>query len=365
MKKQKPLLHLFLALCLVIENPCLWRTYGDEHTYFVALNDIILPLQASNLPIWVDGFFCLPYTVFDYPVAGGDLGLSASYQRSSNLVSIYNEENRSLLFDLESGMCISGSAQVIQSFAGAVRNGVPYLPVVIVCSYFGLSYSYHDSDFGYMVRLRNQNSKMNVQDFLKYHEKTMAKMLEEYRQGPIAVVPDVEVAMKDTKLCVAFQMTEEAVDMSSLLEYWKVHGIFFFTAAQLESQGNYIRQLLGQGHSIGFSLMDSQGDMTEMLEELAYCQSLLAQQARRGSVTVLAPSSLRSDLEEAGYVCWQGGEGKEVNNAVSLVNSLKQGDNTVYLTLLHQKKAQEAWAQLMNSFGEKKFIPQIPLESVL
>ena len=47
-----------------------------------------------------------------------------------------------LTFDLKNGTCreeISGESYPAQAI---MRNGIPYLPVVMVCNFFGLDFSY-------------------------------------------------------------------------------------------------------------------------------------------------------------------------------------------------------------------------------
>lgn len=353
-----------LLLCtLLFWNSSTQMTRADSEAYFVALNDVILPLQASTLPIWVDGFFCLPYTVFDSETTGGNLGLSSTYLKGSNMVNVYYN-NDTLLFDLEAGICLSGTTYASYPFSAVVRNGVPYLPVTIICSYFFMEYSYHNTSYGYMVRITNGNQNLTTNELLRQEGISMKEMLEDFVRGPIPVEPSVE-EVKDSYYCLGIEVGDEEIDMTELLDHWKIYGVFFFTAQQLETQGDYIRKLLSQGHRIGFRLLTQDSSEEEALLELGQCQALLFQQSRHWTYLVSVSSGLQSALEGAGYLCWKGGAGKEVVNATSFVRSLNKSDNTLYLTLRQSDSTTQQWTQLMNRLGEEMFIPLMPTESNL
>lgn len=333
---------------------------ANETAYFVGVNDVLITMQASTLPIWVDGYMCLPYTVFDGAATGSKLGLSSSYQRSSQLVTVYDSQN-TLIFDIEGETTINGNTQEVYQNRAVVRNGIPYLPMTVVCDFFRLYHSFHNTQYGSLVRIEGSQSTMTDSYFIRYYNESMDKMLQEFKQGPVVVatpaLPEV-----DTPLCFGFTLTEEQIDFTETLENWKVKGVFFFTQAQLETRGDYLRKLYGLGHSIGFQLTGE--TLAQQEEELAQCQQLLFQQTRTTSQILFLTTGGES-WKQRGYVQWQGTVAQEISSPQALVNPLKQGEKMVYLTLAHSENNQSQWAQLMNLLGEDLFLPQLPLEQVL
>lgn len=368
MTRHKPKGHILLVLAFILATISPFVT-GANQLYFIAINDTVLPVRSFSAPIWVDGFFYVPYTVFDATTTGVSLGTSSTYQKSTSLVTVYTDTS-TLIFDLEGGYCVNGVTQSVFQFRGVVENGIPYLPMTIVCNFFRISFSYHTTEYGNLVRLEKGSANLNHARFLLENQQVIGDMYDNY-----FYVPQVEASQEeepeeeeeeplvDTPLCLGFVLGDEALDMADLLESRKIHGLFFFTEEQLQNQGGYMRKLVAQGHSIGFHLQAS--NLEQAREEIARCQEYFRQQTQRSSQILLANSSIQGELKAEGYLLWQGGQGNQVSNPESLVKSLEQGASMVYLSLEHSETTQKAWSQLMNLLGEGQFIPQLPLETIL
>lgn len=360
--------HWVLVLAFVFASYSPFISQGNQ-LYFIAINDTVLPVRSFTSPIWVDGFFYVPYTVFDQGSTGVSLGTSSTYQKSTSLVTVYTDTS-TLIFDLEGGYCVNGVTQSVFQFRGVVENGIPYLPMTIVCNFFRISFSYHTTDHGNLVRLEKGSDNLNHARFLLENQQKIQEMYDDYFHIPEETSPQVEEAeepeeepLVDTPICLAFVMGEETLDFADLLDSRKVHGLFLFTEQQLQSQGAYLRKLLSQGHSIGFSLQST--DLSQAREEIQRCNLYLRQQTGRSSLILWGNSGLKTSLEGEGYVFWQGGQAKSAAYPESLVSSLPQGGSMVYVTLEHSETTQRTWSQLMNLLGEGQFIPQIPLETIL
>ncbi len=357
---KKRLSYFILALIMTLGNiiPITPPAVADETpAYFVGVNDVLLTLQASSLPIWEDRYICLPYTVFDSATIGSRLGLSSSYQRSAGLVTIYNSQ-KSIVFDIAKGTCTDMSNNQVYHSRAVVRDGMPFIHMTIVCDVFGLSYSYHNISYGYLVRITSANASMTASQFIQHHSSSMERMLVAFRQGTAGTVATIP----DTPLCLGFTLTEENLDFTEALETWKVKGLFFFTEEQLATRGDYLRKLYGTGHSIGIRLTSEE----DMEEELSRCLALLRAQTQSTTQVLLLPNQdSGAEFAEEGFVLWQGGTGTEVTSPSTVVQGLKQGSNMVYLTLPQEENTSDHWTDLMTQLGEKGFIPQIPTESIL
>lgn len=339
---------------------------ATDTAYFIGINDVLITMVASNLPIWVDGMICLPYTVFDAST-GSRLGLSTSYQRSSNLVTVYNSTG-TLIFDIDGESCINGSTQDTYPYRASVRNGIPYLPMTAICNFFQLNYSYHNTPHGNLVHITNGAATLNSSGFVLYYGDKMESMVEDFMEGPIPVVPSLPQPQQvSTALCIALTVTEEQIDMTEMLENWKIRSVFFFDQEQLSLQGNYLRKLYSMGHSIGISLTATTEE--DLQTELEACQAILQQQVYSTSSILLLPTGSSANttqsLQAQGYQLWSGGQPTEISSPTQTVNSLRQGASMAYLTLLQSEQTLSRWAELMNLLGEKLFLPQIPLETLM
>ncbi len=365
--RAKTWVHWCLVLALVFASPMPLESHGNS-PYFIAINDSVLPLGSLPFPIWVDGFFYVPYTVFDAASTGYSLGTSSTYQKSTSLVTVYTDTS-TLIFDLEGGYCVNGVTQSVFQFRGVVENGIPYLPMTIVCNFFRISFSYHVTDYGNLVRLEKGSENLNHARFLLENQGLIEEMYEQYYHVPTS--PQVsepepeeeEEPLVDTPLTIGFVIGDEDLDVSDLLDSRKVNGVFFFSETQLMYQGAYLRKLLSHGHSIGFQLLET--DISLAQAELQRCQSYLRQQTRQTSQIILCSSGLGNVLAEEGYILWKGGQGKSIANPDAVVSALRQGIAMEYLTLEHSETTLRNWSQLMNLLGEGQFIPQIPLETIL
>lgn len=362
--------HWLLVMVLLLSSHLPFVAYGNS-AYFIAINDTIMPLRSFSAPIWVDGFFYVPYTVFDAATTGQNLGTSSTYQKTTSLVTVYTDTS-TLIFDLEGGYCVNGVTQSVFQFRGVIENGIPYLPMTIVCNFFRISFSYHVTDYGNLVRLEKGNTNLNHARFLLENQQVIKEMYENFYYPTPEVTEEIleeeeveeeEEPLVDTPFCLGFVLGEETLDFTDLLDSRKIHGVFFFTETQLVEQGAYVRKLLAQGQTIGFRLQETDLDLAKA--EIHRCQAYLRQQTYTSSAILLSHSSLATALQQEGYVLWQGGEGKNPTNLESLVGDLTQGGGMEYLTLLQNETTQKSWSQLMNLLGEAQFIPQIPLETIL
>ena len=117
--------------------------------YFTAINDSVCTLTSDTMPFWSGGLLYVPYTVFDPErnSTGVNLGLYVSYSsRARTTVTLYNR-SKVLVFDLNEGNCRDDVTGEVYSYRAIVRNGVPYLPLAMVCPFFGLTYTYNSLSF--------------------------------------------------------------------------------------------------------------------------------------------------------------------------------------------------------------------------
>ena len=164
---RRPLVVLLtLALCVGLFLPI---PVSAADLYFTAINERIEYLTSDTMPFWSGGILYVPYTVFDKNLNSTqtDLGITVSYNsRTKSTVTLYNLRQQMLTFDLVSGNCRDELSGEVFPYRAIMRNGKPYLPLEMVCSFFGLSWSYNSLPSipqGYLVRI--MSSDVVLDDF--------------------------------------------------------------------------------------------------------------------------------------------------------------------------------------------------------
>ena len=168
-----------LALCLGLSGPV--SAAGD--VYFSVVNDSMITLSDSTMPVWSGGVLYVPHSVFDGTNSTGiGFGLNFSYNRDTGIASLFTTQqiltfdlNRGISYDYISGTPLKGRA--------ILRNGRPYLPVGQVCSFFGLSYSVIAIPEGHIVRVKNSAVSLSDVAFVDAASNLISRYLREYSQS--------------------------------------------------------------------------------------------------------------------------------------------------------------------------------------
>ena len=167
---RRPLLTLLtLALCVGLFLP---MPVSAADLYFTAINERIEYLTSDTMPFWSGGVLYVPYTLFDKNLNSTqtDLGITVSYNsRTKTSVTLYNLRQQMLTFDLVSGNCRDELTGEVFPYRAVMRNGKPYLPLEMVCSFFGLRWSYNtlpDFPQSYLVRIMTDDVVLDDATFI-------------------------------------------------------------------------------------------------------------------------------------------------------------------------------------------------------
>lgn len=304
-----------LALCAVILLTAMPTAHGAT-IYFMAANDTLLELNASNMPAVVGGVLYVPYTMLSASATGVNLGVYASYSSMKGTVLVYSNRKQ-LFFDLQNDLTYDLDGQYYDERA-IVRNSTIYLPIARVCSVFSdkLSYSICATKYGYLVRVCNSSAVLGDTDFISATDSMMRAALTRYQQenpesaGPEAspVASSPNISGSGAGVYLAFVQTENGTlnSVVDALTAQDCQGLFFLTADQLAQQDDLVRQLVGSGQFVGFRSSAQSGQ--EVLEELEQAKELLSAIAHCRLAVVLAEELDEAGIEQveqAGYVCWQ------------------------------------------------------------
>lgn len=359
--------------------------------YFTAINDSMPPLTADTMPFWSGGSIYVPYTVFDSNLNGVNvsLGLYTNYNRGNNTITIFNLRQM-LIFDLNSGTCRDDMTGTVYSSRSIVRNGRCYLSLSMVCSFFGLEYSYNqlpNIPQGYLVRIKSADAVLDDALFIERAKDLINNRLREYTLSlspaesteqvvtpPTSATPPSSQAPagdgSDTAAYLAFRC-ESGENLGAILDILDSshhYGVFFMAPKVLEKEGDLVRRVLGSGHSIG--ILADGGEETDV--QLAKGVWALEMAAHTRTTLVYAPAGQRAALEQDGWVCWQETMLLSVNDTVSsttfansVLNRLGQRRSTVYLTLEADSNTAQVLSALVRQLSNNHYNLAVPIETRL
>lgn len=145
---------------------------------FTAVNDTLLPLADETMPFSAGGVLYVASMAFD----GTDLGIFYSRSRDKNTAVLYKKRSV-IIFDLAAGTIETNSGE---SFSGAaiVRGDVVFLPVDVMCRYFGFEYSYTRVSYGYLLRIKSDTVVLSDDVFIDAATAPMAQRYNRYGNTP-------------------------------------------------------------------------------------------------------------------------------------------------------------------------------------
>ena len=374
-----------LALCLGLSGPV--SAAGD--VYFSVVNDSMITLSDSTMPVWSGGVLYVPHSVFDGTNSTGiGFGLNFSYNRDTGIASLFTTQqiltfdlNRGISYDYISGTPLKGRA--------ILRNGRPYLPVAQVCSFFGLSYSVIAIPEGHIVRVKNSAVSLSDAAFVDAASNLISRYLREYSQsqqspptpgirpptssGTDAPLQEEPEDTGNTLVYLGFRCddTQGLAQVLDALDANNKTGVFFFPADGLEREDDLLYRILGSGHSVGLLAEGETAATTrrllekgsQTLERIGYVRTTLA----------LVPDGQRSALQEEGWVCWNetvnavpaGSQTSASTHANAVIRKIGSQRNSAYLTLDAGTDSARVLPILLQRLGSRSYPISVPLETRL
>jgi hypothetical protein len=286
--------------------------------YFTAINDRMLDLTADSMPVSVQGVLYVPYTVFDANLTGVNLRVFYGQDREAQTLTLYNRQ-KLLTFHLSDGTVTDQDGNSYTSGA-IIRNGKTYVPIFFVCNFFGLSCNNIYTEYGYLIRIKNEDAVLTDAQFVAAAPSSMQYRLNEYNKSQATPVPSATVTPTATptpstpatgdgpRVYLAFRCGQG--DPSALLDQLDAYGVqalLLFRPEQLADYADVIRRAVATGHTIGFTLdsgltagqvdeLLAQGE--QLLEAIAYTRAHIAEVAD-------GTGEERSALIPRGWICWQ------------------------------------------------------------
>lgn len=271
-QKYRHLLSLMLCAALFIGMA---TSSAANDIILTAVNDSFLTLSASTMPERRGGAQYVPYSVFS-----GALGVSGSYSSADQTLSL-SSGSTILRFDLSRGTVYDQNMNSYTTPAYWI-NGTIYVPVKLVCGKFGLTYS-NISAAAPILRICSSSASLSDSAFVSASAGTIRSMIDAYNhpsgstattpQGAQAAKPPVPPETPETPLrkpsivyLTYFGVPDQDTpNILKALEQANMTAAFFLPADGTALSEDLLRQIIGRGHTIGFTLLSSAQDMTGKL----------------------------------------------------------------------------------------------------
>lgn len=282
-----------LCVCLLVLSQGLSMFAGAASSkvtvYFMAVNERVLELRADTMPFVSNGGIYVPYTMFDPNTTEVSLGVFTTY--GNNTVMVYSRSAGAMMFSLADDTVITSTGKNFNRTA-IRRNSMVFLPVDVVCSFFGLGWDLlEDPEIGRIriVRVKSSAVQLSDDEFVPAARYVLAPRYAAYMkslapdedpaptQSPAPTPPpaptptppappqptptrapepeggDVYLAFR----CDADGDTEEA---AAVLARRGAFGLFLFRPDQLTAREEEIRLLAAVGHKIGLLLTGGEAE---------------------------------------------------------------------------------------------------------
>ena len=384
MKKGNKLLTAVLALvlCLGIVMPA---PAGAATPIFVAINDRVLEATAETMPIWVGDEMYIPYSALDANTNGVRWGIYCSYIKTDHTLSVFDADKRKFLeFDLREGTSFNALTGEPCDGGAILRGSRPYLPLEMVCDFFGLESSYHSVNQGKLLRIRSDEAVLTDVRFLDAAVNVLDMRLKEYNQAngietpapapanpgtPSGGTAQVEKRVP-TYLAFTCKSAEDLATLLLSLENSGIHAVIFLTPELIRERGDLVFWISGAGHTVGLTAAGA--DPAEITRSLEEGNRALAEEAFLRTDVVRAPAEYLGWLEEEGWVCWNSTlepvptdkEGA-VSFAGRVLSRLQGRTRATYLLLESSGNTLRVLPTMLKVLEEAGFVPDLPLETRL
>lgn len=242
------ILSLALAVILILGLVPMDAQADSLGVCFTAVNDQVLGLNL--MPAFLSDGPYVPWTVFS------SLGVSADYFQSQGIAMLYSNSVQ-IMFDMNEGTCYDSSG-ITYPISAVNLYGTIYVPAR-TGAIFGLSYSYIPGiGNGDVIRIKNGAEVLSDSVFIDAAGDTMKSIYASYygtaeplpSPSPSIPAESEEPAVEEGEVRLSFAGLPDS-ELLDLLSEYKAPACFFLTAEEADSDGDIVRRIVGEGHSLG------------------------------------------------------------------------------------------------------------------
>ena len=270
-----------LAAMLLLSLFSSGRAAAPTGVYFTAANEQLMELNDENMPFYANNVLYVSSRLFE----GTELGVSYTRSTSLGVAMLYNSST-DLRFDLAGQIAYDKQNNLYNGYA-IEQGGVVFFPLNLVCRYFGLSWSYNDTDIAPLIRVKNSNVILSDASFIDAAASMMRDRYSEYERARSEAAPsnpspppgpvDPPVQAAEGQMVYPLLSVQSSQDALGVLDALRdVQATFLLTAEQMED-GNLLRALVSEGHALALFLQAESPE--EAAEELRIGRERLWQAA--------------------------------------------------------------------------------------
>lgn len=249
------LMMALLLLACLSASPGLASSSG---IYFTAANDQLLELNDETMPFYANGVLYVSSRIFEESDLG-DLGVSYARSTSLGLAMLYSGQN-DLRFDLAGQIAYDKQGDLYPGYA-IEKGGVVFFPLNLVCRYFGLTWTYSETDLAPLIRVKSSSVILSDSSFTYAASRLMSDRYNEYKRnssshpssnpgpGPTVEDPPIQAA-EGQKVYLLFDGQDAGTALSALEDS---QATFLLTAEQMED-GDLLRSLVAGGHAVALRI---------------------------------------------------------------------------------------------------------------
>lgn len=242
--------------------------------YFTAANEQLMELTGSTMPFWSGSTLYVASSLFQ----GTDLGVNYVKNSAMGLAVLYTTKT-DLRFDLVHKKVYDKEGNPYEGRA-IERRGVVFVPLDLVCRYFGLTWTYSETSMAPLIRVKSGSALLDDRNFIDAANQQMTSRYEAYEKlvGQQGVGDDQPpaYAVEGQKVCLVIESMTEADTLAAVELLGDVQATFLLTAQQM-AQGDLVRCLVAKGHAIALKAVG--GSPEEVAAELTQGRELLLQGA--------------------------------------------------------------------------------------
>ncbi len=272
MRTGKRLICLVLAALLAAGLASEWAVAADT-VYFTAVNDQLLPLADETMPFWSGGLLYVASTAFD----GNDLGVFYSRSRDKLTAVLYTQRGGAMICDFAAGTIYDSSSKRTLGGSALDRGGVVFLPLTVVCSFFGLDYSTIRVSYGYLVRIKSASVVLSDASFVDAASAAMAQRYARYQRAKETASTPQETTAPPGGTTTAepsprtvyfvFEAADSALAAQTLDAVGAGCAAFLFAPHSIPGAGDLLRRLAAGAGSVALRV-DASGGAENTLAQI-------------------------------------------------------------------------------------------------
>lgn len=284
---------IMLCLVLLMMTPAV-KAAGT--TFFTAINDTLLPLDNSKMPVVIGNLLYIPCNFF----TDDELGV---YCIPGGTQAVLYNTKKQLFYDTISGNVVDQDGN--EDYIAAVKkNGLIYVSVDQVCAFFGLTYDVIQSEPAPVVRFKKGSVYYYTKEaFISANKTKMQRLYDNYvgQSGSPSVTPEASPsppAYPDISVYLSFYDVSGG-GLARILETFEkiaYKACFFVTADEIEDNADLLRRAACKGHTIGIFLTDLTAESA--YKEYKEASALLFEAAMVKTVIVTALGEAAAAAED-------------------------------------------------------------------